>query len=396
MRGVSAASGSADQQSYRQITLTDDLVRVHVDEFDREANDETLLAWSDEVVGAFAIAEKAVLDADAIDLSEDTCRTALDKLAKWGRIAFRGVFSDDAQESVRYWLPVGETPAITPTFFSQAVPFPWEVLYDGPSEAPTDRDHFWGFRMAPARILNKTQLSRQVLEQPLPSDMLFCLHVDLRDAHERERPELERIVLASRGDRFLVLSAGCGVRAMRDGADLLTYLMAEANHTMVHFACHCDPGDAGEDVLHLSVLAATPDGDVQLLHLGTTAFLEVDAKAFRTKPLVFMNACHSGGGVDQIRKMFNLPRTFVRRGAGAVIATACPVPDLFAAAFARHFYALFLGATPRLTIGEALRQTRLHFLEQHNNPLGLAYGLYTPAQYRLALAPNAVEAALAP
>lgn len=76
---------------------------------------------------------------------------------------------------------------------------------------------------------------------------------------------------------------------------------------------------------------------------------------------------------------------FVRRGAGAVIATACPVPDLFAAAFAKHFYTFFLSG--QMTIGQALRETRWHFLTKHNNPLGLAYGLYSPANYRLAQSP---------
>jgi len=31
-------------------------------------------------------------------------------------------------------------------------------------------------------------------------------------------------------------------------------------------------------------------------------------------------------------------KVFIKRGAAAVIATACPMPDAFAAAFARVFY----------------------------------------------------------
>ncbi|MEP0885183.1 hypothetical protein NDI49_26895 [Trichocoleus sp. ST-U3] len=78
-----------------------------------------------------------------------------------------------------------------------------------------------------------------------------------------------------------------------------------------------------------------------------------------------------------------------------MIATACPVPDLFAAAFAKVFYEFFLRglvvedeATGEkgirlMTIGQALRATRWYFLKEFNNPLGLAYGLYSPANYRL-------------
>ena len=83
-----------------------------------------------------------------------------------------------------------------------------------------------------------------------------------------------------------------------------------------------------------------------------------------------------------------------------MIATACPVPDLFAAAFAKVFYEFFLrGLVVKdevtgekgfrlMTIGEALRATRWYFLKEFNNPLGLAYGLYSPAHYRLGKVPG--------
>ncbi len=86
---------------------------------------------------------------------------------------------------------------------------------------------------------------------------------------------------------------------------------------------------------------------------------------------------------------------FIQHGAAAVIATACPVPDMFAAAFAKVFYEFFLrGMVVRdeisgekvvkiMTIGEALRATRWYFLKEFNNPLGLAYGVYSPAGYRV-------------
>lgn len=72
---------------------------------------------------------------------------------------------------------------------------------------------------------------------------------------------------------------------------------------------------------------------------------------------------------------------FIQHGAAAVIATACPVPDTFAAEEAKVFYEYFLRG--QMTIGEALCATRWYFLKEFNNPLGLAYGLYSPASYRL-------------
>jgi CHAT domain-containing protein len=85
-----------------------------------------------------------------------------------------------------------------------------------------------------------------------------------------------------------------------------------------------------------------------------------------------------------------LPTTFTEAAAAAIVATACPVPDRFAASFARKFYELFV--RDKLQIGEALRQTRLFFLTKDNNPLGLAYGLYSPAHYRVALVQAAGDA----
>ena len=63
-----------------------------------------------------------------------------------------------------------------------------------------------------------------------------------------------------------------------------------------------------------------------------------------------------------------------------MVATLCPVPDLFAHEFAREFYGRLFQAggaasRPRF-LAEVLLATRRHFLKEYNNPLGLAYVLY--------------------
>jgi len=57
---------------------------------------------------------------------------------------------------------------------------------------------------------------------------------------------------------------------------------------------------------------------------------------------VFLNTCQSAGGKDELHKTFNLPKKYIQHDVAAVIATACPVPDLFAAAFTKVFYQFFL------------------------------------------------------
>jgi hypothetical protein len=71
------------------------------------------------------------------------------------------------------------------------------------------------------------------------------------------------------------------------------------------------------------------------------------------------------------------------RGAMAVIATLCPVPDLFAYAFARKFYNTLFNFKPdpkapvrERYLAEALLETRRYFMDEYRNPLGLAYVLY--------------------
>jgi hypothetical protein len=66
------------------------------------------------------------------------------------------------------------------------------------------------------------------------------------------------------------------------------------------------------------------------------------------------------------------------------------MPDTFASAFAGEFYKRILlkgKYSPDLSanIGEALYETRLHFLEACNNPLGMGYGLYAISNQQLCL-----------
>lgn len=401
-RGVTSAAPLEEYGLMVPITLEEDEFRVGTAAYrrGRAERDERLLEFTKEVLQVFQRIEDAVLNARSIDLGENFCRLRLEELAKWGSRAYKHLFSStEARDTLANLLGRFEgypTPA-RPTFISESVPFPWEVLYDADDYEHPDPRGFWGLRLAPARVLDRLDVWSHVAEQPLPSDMLFCLHAKLREAHEHERPWIEKAVCASAQDRFALLSGGLLGGDRLSGRRLLRYLDG-AGHTMVHFACHCRTGGGGNDVLEVSVLADANGDDASLIEVETYAFKDDDEQGgFLCKPLVFLNACQSAGRPDLLRNVLNLPRSFVERGAGAVVGTACPVPDLFAAQFARAFYERFLGATEegwRPAIAEALRETRRHFVEEHSNPLGLAYGLYSPAHYRIATPP--AEGALAP
>jgi CHAT domain len=394
-RGVASVAPVEELGLLIPIVVEEDEYRVGTAKFDRgpEQDDVRLLEFTAQVLAVFQRIEDAVLDAGSVDLEPGFRDRCLQDLAKWGSRAFKHLFhSADARAALAVELDMraaSQTPA-RPTFISQRVPFPWEVLYDGDDYEYPEPDGFWGLRLAPARVLDGRNVWSHVPEQPLPSDMLFCLHAKLREAHEHERPWIEKAVCSSADDRFAMLSGGL-LGAKLSGRRLLRYLDA-ADHTMVHFACHCRSGDAGGDVLEISVLADANGGDTALLELETYAFGDdAEQGGFSCMPLVFLNACQSAGRPDVLRNVLNLPSSFVARGAGAVVGTACPVPDLFAAQFARAFYERFLAAEggPRLAIAQALRDTRRQFVDEHRNPLGLAYGLYSPGHYRIAAPPAA-------
>jgi CHAT domain len=394
MKGISVPMNPVDQGLYLPITLEPSTMCVRNFDYERseEASDDILAALTDLALEAFARAEHAVIAGGDIELPEEVYRKIVKMLAQAGSRAFRQLFNEQARAQLDRSigdLPSGQ-PAFRPTFISKSVAFPWEVLFDGEDLHPPDPRAFWGLRFAPARVLD---ISRDNFlhagEQALPSDMLFCLHEKLREAHEREWPEIAELVRASAEDKFRLLRAAEGEVEVTDGETLLRYLDGSV-HNMVHFACHCRRVETGSDALEVSLVDQETGAVGKLITLETWTFTDVSPGKFRTEPLIFLNACRAGGGGDVLRKVFNLPGKFVARGAGAVIATACPVPDRFAAAFAREFYRRFL-ASDRMTIGEALRLTRRQFMSEYRNPLGLAYGLYTPAHYRLATAPGGDE-----
>lgn len=361
-------------------------------------DDAVLEVLTEEILNEFAHLRRAVIANESLQLDAELCNKHLAALAEWGQTAYQEFFGEEGPHRK---LSGRLAPNVAPTFVSEVTPFPWEVLYEGSSEdyQQGDPEKFWGFRYTPGRILNpEKDVTDYVSEQSPQSDMLFCLHHKLLCSHQQERPEIEGLVRLTQQDRFNLLGTACDFDCGEEepgGDDLLKYLY-KARHNMLHFACHCRQSRRGDDSLLVSFIRdESIEAMAQVIELETYKF-SLRGGQFICQPLVFLNACQSAGGADDLRRTFNLPRVFIKRGAAAVIATACPVPDAFAAAFAKVFYRFFLRgavvvdeatgeqAVRLMSIGEALRAARWFFLKEFNNPLGLAYGLYSPAHYQLA------------
>lgn len=371
---------------------------------DKLADDTQLTTLTHQILKVFRKVERHVNNAvlegkspsEALKLDKKTALDYRVELATYGKTVYERLFKKAAQEELAAYLDPSSFTA--PTFISEVIPFPWEVLYEGKDFRDGDPEMFWGIRYAPARILQPDRsLQKHSLEQHPPPDMLFCLHHLLKYAKTQEWQQVQQLLSHVTGSRFQLLADSmCAEAAAAEDGDRLLEYLDRATHNMLHFACHCRPAEAGADALLISALR---DGqeitDAERTLALETSRIELIPGEFSHQPLIFLNACQSGPSPDDVGKTYNLPVMFMKRGAGAVIATACPVPDVFAAAFARVFYTEFLPALQQKDgtgqevlksrmIGEALRRTRRRFLaEPYNNPLGLAYGLYSPAFYRL-------------
>lgn len=108
-------------------------------------------------------------------------------------------------------------------------------------------------------------------------------------------------------------------------------------------------------------------------------FIEACEVNWQHRPLVLLNGCATGDYSPE--SYMSLIDNFRSAGASGVIATECPVPEMFAEPYA---FALLTRVFRGEPLGKAMLEVRREMLQQHLNPLGLVYSLYAP--YEIALA----------
>jgi hypothetical protein len=256
---------------------------------------------------------------------------------------------------------------------TEAHPLLWEFIYTGSAIVPVDPHLFWGYRHPIARFLIGAEYLPPVLDSP--GDFLFCRNHRL--GHwKKEMASLHGLV-EGRGfitldDCLDVLSAEQRKLALRDQ---ILWVCTHHLLSFVHLASHLRPAPRSESVLGALLVISYQDSEIEI-PLRRLNAIRRDKWMFQQSPLIFLNACQTMTHPEQLGQGENFPRSFLKLGAGAVIATACDIPDLFAVAFAHKFYELFLDRRQPATASDALRQARRFFMDRFNNPLGLAYGLY--------------------
>ncbi len=302
-----------------------------------------------------------------MDISTEDGDAFLRDLAFAGFRLFQAIFAGpDASADLRRvgaWLCETLSDEITTLqVVSSGFPVPWALMYPVKrfDAAPLSWDGFIGMRhvveQIPMAQLDRTPPPPTIASTPELS--VRVLYNDGIDAQMPSRPvAAQRAYWAARG---VALTEGTSAD------DLVTQALApSAADKVLYLYCHAEASTADPDD---ATLILTGSQSVTLGELSAFAPIE-DMMASR--PLVFIHACESGQLTPNFYDGF-VPY-FLAKGARGVIGTECKTPGLFASEWAKAFFdELFAG----MPLGELVLTLRRRFLAEHNNPLGLLYGVH--------------------
>ncbi len=253
-----------------------------------------------------------------------------------------------------------EQPDLSLLIISDEPWIPWEMILPHEDELPAEDFLCAQFRM-----------TRWLAGRSLPED--FSLHQARvvvpksnlpsvkaeQDFFSQELPKLRDDI--SYGGEWL------------DMASEVTEALRAGDVQLFHFACHgdFDYTRPDESVLKLQGDSLRPSQIVGPMRSGVAA----------SKPLVFLNACHTGQTGFSLTNMGGWAARFVRAGASAFIGSLWEVNDELAAKFAIKFYTNLLTGQ---TLGDAFHAARAHIREEDPaNPTWLAYTLYADPNGRV-------------
>jgi hypothetical protein len=295
----------------------------------------------------------------------------LHRLAEQGHFAFRRIFGHrDALETIQGLLNLSDRFSIQ--IASDEFSLPWELIYPRGLGEPLSYEHFWGFK----HILSRTVTQEAGQGAFVPPEIrvaggprLGLLAYDrLNAVRDVEIPFFEDL---NKEGRIALRRLGALDPAQkRAGLATLRGFWQDA-FDLTHLACHAF---YESDTPSQSSLLLSGEFSVTLMDIEN-----YDIR-IAGQPLVILNACETG--VANPLYTSDFAGAFLKYGARGVVATGCPVPDKFAAAFAKRLYAHLLAGHP---LGESLLAIRRHFLEQDDNPAGLLYAMYAPPTVRLAI-----------
>jgi hypothetical protein len=293
--------------------------------------------------------------------------TGLRELAEVGHYAFSKIFSPEARQALSALFQSGERLVIQVSAEDFSVP--WELVFGASLTAPLSFEDFWGMKHIISRIIVQRDRPGAFASPSIttsPPTVGLLTNTSLANVATREIPFFQQLANGGKialdilrpldpgqqGAEFAALKGFCATR-----------------FDFAHLACHAryNPQRPSKSALLLS------DGfEVTLMDMENYAIV------LSGHPVVVLNACETGNLNPLYSAHF--AAAFLKHGALGVVATECPVPDVFAADFAQYLYERLLEGTP---LGESLLSARRYFLETAHNPAGLLYAMYGSPSIRL-------------
>ena len=306
---------------------------------------------------------REVFDDDAS--SGDEREQALLNLALKGRAAFLLIFgSGGLNDRLTKTLLTEKVLIFQVT--SEEFSIPWDALYLRDPAQPISCDWFLGMRHIVSRIVvlpDGSDIPVDHLIKAKRPAMGLLSNMELDVLMEREMPFFKK----QAKEKIITLNH---LEKELDASDRKQFIhlrrFLNRRYDILHFACHADfvQGVGPKFVI-------TRDFDVSLEDL-----ISYECKV-QGNPVVFLNACRTSD-VEPIY-FCGLAKHFMGKGARALIATECEIPDGFAAEFSEFVYSQFLKHKP---LGECVFAAKRHFLKR-GNPIGLAYSYYGPPSIRI-------------
>jgi len=165
----------------------------------------------------------------------------------------------------------------------------------------------------------------------------------------------------------------------RDSREEVATALAEARLEIVYFYCHSRRALlGGANVPYLEVGKGERISPDDILAWDESDWAANGNHWRETSPLVFINGCHTAELTPDL--LVNFVDTFVGVYASGVVGTEVLLHQQVAGEAAVEFLA---GLQASKSVGQALREMRLHFLSK-GNLMGLAYTPYCSAELTLA------------
>lgn len=294
--------------------------------------------------------------------SDVETRRALESLTAEGVLLYNELFSDDLKREYSKVLRKkyrGKSLLIT----SDDPWIPWELV------TPQDpgEDEPWDEPNDPP-LCETFQLSRWVAGRGAPDRVTLATGTWVAPPDNLQAAQAESDYFAELHRRQWEVSLTGPLKTR----DEVTQTMRDGRTHLFHFACHgnFDAGSANESKLKLGTEFLTPR-DIGALK----PFLR------KSKPVVFLNACHSGRVGIGLTQLGGWAQTFLDCEASAFIGALWEANDHLAARFAQEFYDRLWGlgrfAGSHLPLGQAFHEARMAIkAADPANPTWLAYVLY--------------------